>query len=302
MTIDISIIICTKNRSSDVREAILSIWGQPVSAFIRYELIVVDDHSTDDTRSVINDLLNRSPIKMRLISDPPGGLSAARNAGAYAARGRVLAFMDDDAEASQCWIESLWEEFSRHPKVSVIGGKTLLKWIGKRPAWISTHHERYLSGLDLGVEYLQINSPEIVVGANFSCLKEAWKLIGGFSNRFTLYGDERYFCSRVLARGGLIGYSSKAWVWHKVNPLRQKRRYFIKRAFMQGIADAKYFDSRNVKSANVRVFVYRLVYCLKKVSAQVLMEPRSVTEFSLYSEISYLCGRSFNALVRERGI
>ncbi|MEX0666254.1 MAG: glycosyltransferase family A protein [Acidimicrobiia bacterium] len=94
-----SVVIPTYNRSSIVPRAISSVLAQTVTDF---ELIVVDDGSTDDTANVVSAIRDD---RIRLRRQQNGGLSAARNAGAQIARGRWLTFLDDDDQALPCWLE-----------------------------------------------------------------------------------------------------------------------------------------------------------------------------------------------------
>lgn len=96
-----SVVICTFNRADMVGRAIRSVLAQTFEGF---ELIVVDDGSTDETPSMIASFEDR---RMRIIRRLNGGLSAARNTGIAAASGRYVTFLDDDDRADPGWLESL---------------------------------------------------------------------------------------------------------------------------------------------------------------------------------------------------
>ena len=96
-----SVVICTYNRANQVGRAIDSVLAQ---TFADYELLVVNDGSGDDTAAVLDAY---DHPRMRVIHRENGGLSAARNSGISAARGRFVAFLDDDDTVSPRWLDGL---------------------------------------------------------------------------------------------------------------------------------------------------------------------------------------------------
>ncbi|HEY9888211.1 MAG TPA: glycosyltransferase family A protein, partial [Candidatus Obscuribacterales bacterium] len=162
----ISAIICTHNRADYLGAAIDSLLTQ---AFDHYEVIVVDNASTDSTRSVVE---ARSPHpRLRYVHEPTLGLSVARNTGAQAATGEILAYLDDDAEASQGWLAALMAIYEQNPQVAIAGGKVTLLWPPNctPPRWLSTAMAGNLGAYDLGDEVVYITQPGLTPrGLNYS--------------------------------------------------------------------------------------------------------------------------------------
>lgn len=98
---DFTVVICTYNRAAVVPHAIRSVIAQTHRAF---ELVVVDDGSVDDTRAVVTAI---DDDRIRYVYQENGGLSAARNTGVDQARGRFVAFLDDDDEVLPEWLAEL---------------------------------------------------------------------------------------------------------------------------------------------------------------------------------------------------
>ena len=109
----ISCIIPTLNRSALLRNTLSSLINQNVSQDM-YEILIIDNGSTDDTREtsqhIIKEKANR---RIRYILEPEAGLLAGRHRGALEANGEVLVFVDDDIEATTGWLQAI----SRHSKI-----------------------------------------------------------------------------------------------------------------------------------------------------------------------------------------
>ncbi len=100
-----SIVVPTFNRASALTRNVRSLLTQETAS--PYEIIVVDNNSTDGTREKMRALAARAPEKLRYMTEHAQGVSAARNAGVLAARGGVIAFIDDDAVAHPGWLNAL---------------------------------------------------------------------------------------------------------------------------------------------------------------------------------------------------
>jgi glycosyltransferase involved in cell wall biosynthesis len=99
-SLDLSVVICTYNRSSLLVRALESLEFQE-PADLAYEVLVVDNNSSDDTRNVAQHFVEKRPPRFRYIFEPKQGLSYARNAGIANARAEDIAFTDDDVRS---WI------------------------------------------------------------------------------------------------------------------------------------------------------------------------------------------------------
>src|SRR6476469_8906505 len=122
---DVSVVVATYNRCDTVRVTIESLMNQERAGF-EYEVIVVDNNSTDDTRRTIDDLRNKPGYEnLYYFFEEQQGVSYARNRGIAAARAPVLAFTDDDIRPANDWVRSINDAFIRFPQADCIGGKVL---------------------------------------------------------------------------------------------------------------------------------------------------------------------------------
>ena len=131
----ISVIIPTLNRCEILADALTSVRQQTLPAD-QYEIIVVDNGSTDGTRE-LTERLNQDGCKpIRYIYEPQLGLHNARHAGARAAKGNVLVFTDDDATFDPGWLQAYAKAFAEHPEMAAAGGPVRPIWEASPPKWL----------------------------------------------------------------------------------------------------------------------------------------------------------------------
>jgi glycosyltransferase involved in cell wall biosynthesis len=179
---DISVILCTYNRCESLKSSIASLLAQDCPA-VRYELIVVDNHSTDHTRQVCDTMLSQSAIPARYLFESRQGVSFARNAAIQQAKAPILAFFDDDVCVSKNWLANIKRLFAEHPEISGLGGKVLPQWPDEIPVWLTQAHWMPLALQDYGDQPLRINNknPLGLVAANLALRREVFDRIGLFS-------------------------------------------------------------------------------------------------------------------------
>lgn len=238
----ISAIICTHNRDGYLGAAIDSLLAQD---FDHYEIIVVDNASTDQTRAVVESRLPHP--RLRYLYEATLGLSHARNSGARSAHGEILAYLDDDAEASTGWLTALSKIYQTDASVAIAGGKVTLIWPPNytSPAWLSTNMAGNLGAYDLGNEVVYITQPGLTPrGLNYSIRADFLKKMGGFDPHLGRVGtnllsnEELYMTEKALAMGYKVVYLPDALVAHNVAPSRLVPAWFIRRSWWQGISES----------------------------------------------------------------
>ena len=220
----VSVVVCTYNGSRTLAGCLqaLSRLDYP-----DYEVVVVDDGSTDATP----DVAARFPFA-RYQRQVNLGLSAARNAGLAAATGRVVAYTDDDCEPDPRWLRYLVAAMEDQG-VEAIGGPNV------PPAgdgWVA----HCVAASPGGPAHVMLDDrlAEHVPGCNMAFDREALQAIGGFDAQFRVAGDDVDVCWRLLDAGRRIGFAPGALVWHHRRTsvgayLRQQRGYGRAEAMLQ---------------------------------------------------------------------
>ncbi len=182
---DVSVVICTYNRCNLLIQALESLQHQE-TADVSYEILVIDNNSTDETRAITQSFIEAGPGRFRYIFEPKQGLSYARNAGIAAARAKIIAFTDDDVRVAGNWVSRIKAGFTAEPSVDFLGGKVLPHWDETPPAWLTRAHWTPLALLDYGDQPFHVDAsrPISLIGANCAFRKTAFDRVGLFRADF----------------------------------------------------------------------------------------------------------------------
>lgn len=178
---EVSVVVATYNRCEILPGTLESLINQEGGT--AYEVIVVDNNSTDDTRNVIDNLRAKPGYdKLTYYFEEKQGVSHARNKGIGAARASIIAFTDDDIRPARNWVSSISEAFKRFPDADCIGGKVLPESLTNFPAWLTDKYWTPLALLDLGDESLRLNVHKGagLVAANLAARASVFKDVGLF--------------------------------------------------------------------------------------------------------------------------
>lgn len=248
---NVSAIIPTRNRAAALQRTLESL-AQVDLAARAFEIVVVDNGSTDDTRGVFDRARARfASLTWKYCSEPVPGLLSGRHRGAQAAAGEVCAFLDDDVRVSGGWLAAVREAFQR-PDVALAGGPSSPLFATPPPAWleefwVSEARGRlctWLSLFDGGPAVKEID-PRYVLGLNFAVRRATLFQFGGFHpdcmpaalQRFQ--GDGETGLSLKLQRAGLPAlYHPRMALRHEVPAERMTPGYFEQRAYYQGVCDS----------------------------------------------------------------
>jgi glycosyltransferase involved in cell wall biosynthesis len=232
---DVSVIVCTRNRAGPLRSMLESACGLVAPANLAWELLVVDNGSEDDTVAIAAAFAARLPL--RLAREPVIGLCRARNSGVAEARGRYICWVDDDVRLDPQWLAAYAEAFARHPDAAIFGGRILPELEPPPAGWFVRYmHEWPLANLVAYRDPGDLESPialeggRIPWGANYAVRAEEQKRYHyneelGFSPRHKRTGEETDLIYRILADGGSGWWVPGACVRHVVPAERQTRDY-----------------------------------------------------------------------------
>jgi glucosyl-dolichyl phosphate glucuronosyltransferase len=237
----ISAIICTRDRSAYLARCLKALSRQTLSPQ-RFEVIVVDNGSSDDTGGVAASFC-RHHGNFRCIREERPGLAIARNAGIAISAADIVAFTDDDAEPEPSWLERTLARFREHPdEVAIVGGDVIPVFEAERPEWLTDELLRPLSaGLKWSTEPRFLRGGEWLVEVNAAYKKRVLQQIGGFPEHLGRVGELLLSgeggIDRVIRRAGFkLFYDPVILVRHNIPAARLTRTWFRRRSFWQGVS------------------------------------------------------------------
>ncbi|HEY6770490.1 MAG TPA: glycosyltransferase family A protein [Candidatus Sulfotelmatobacter sp.] len=244
----ISVILCTYNRCKSLAAALESVATSRLPASVEWEVVVVDNNSNDQTRVVAEEFAVGYPGRFRYLFEPKPGKSQALNSGVAAARGDVLAFMDDDVSVDPNWLDLLTAPLRGASEWSGSGGPVTLVWSCPPPRWLDTaraYSNAPLASFNLGEK--EIDMPEPPFGTNMAFRKSMFRKYGKFrtdlgpSPRTDIPrpNEDTEFGRRLISGGERLCYVPGAIVNHPVPEERLKKEYFLNWWYDKGRADIR---------------------------------------------------------------
>ena len=242
-TYEISVIIPSFNRAAFLRNNLESLLNQTFPKD-KFEIIVVDNMSTDNSKEVFDEFGQRAldcGLAARFIKEKQKGLLFTRHTGAIAAKAPLLAFIDDDCLCSEGWLDAVVKAF-RGFDADAVGGKIYIQWDREPPEWIKKY-EGCLGRLDRGPEARMIEGKEFIYGGNFCIRRERLLECGGFNPDQVgdyLVGDgEIGLVRKMQDRGWKIVWAPDALLWHCQTVAKNATEKDINRRYYNnGIASA----------------------------------------------------------------
>lgn len=239
---DLTVCICTHNRPRYVRDCLDGLRDQTV-ARDRFALILVDSGSAADAAGELGDLAAEYDARLVRLEHP--GVSAARNAGAWAARTHFIAYIDDDAVPAPDWVENILRaiaEPGRRP--ALIGGRILPKWEAPLPGWWPRSLRGVLSIIEHEGrgEYRTASVPKGLEPYAANIVVHVLSLLaaGGFGGAAGRYGeallsDEEVQLAWTLQDAGYsVRYDSRLVVYHQIQARRMRPEWLLSRLYWQG--------------------------------------------------------------------
>ena len=235
--------ICTHNRTHYLRHCLESLRQQNVG-LDAFEIVVVDSNSTAVAAAEMQRLVADLP-NARLVRVEEAGLSLARNAGALAARGDYVAYIDDDALAEPDWVEQIMRVVEEQPvRPAVLSGRALPVWEAPLPAWwpeslrgILTITEWEGSG-----EYRTSEVPAGLgpYGANMIVERAALLAVSGFAEDLGRRGglllsdEDVHLAWKLQDSGRSARHDSRITVHHCIQAVRLTPEWMLQRLYWQG--------------------------------------------------------------------
>lgn len=239
----VSAVLCSYNRGRFIIEAIESIFNQHYDKAL-YEVIVVDNNSTDNTLQLLQAYKEAHPhYHFRFVTEPNQGVAYARTRCAKEAKGEIVAYLDDDSKAQPGWLEGIAVFFDEHPDAYSVGGKITPYFLTEIPRWYSKYFFGLVGKFDQGNHVKQFTGQRYPCGANMAFRKKVFDEIGYFNHELGRSGkgliatEEKDIYLRILRFGKKVFYLPQAEVLHAVEANKFDKNYVYRHSMGVGAGE-----------------------------------------------------------------
>lgn len=266
----ITVIIPTYNRATTLKQTLESIGRQsyPVE---RYEVVVVDNNSTDNTKEIVDQWAATSTVPTTYVLERRQGVHHARNTAAKRSSADILYYTDDDMVADRDLLRNLVVGFQLDPRVVCVGGSVLPLWQEQPPRWVHKLCRNAILSLTDRTEFLVVAPDDPgIYSCHEAIRREAFLATTGFNPENTKgvwIGDGETGLNRQLrSRGGRFAYVANSITHHIIPASRMTQSYLNARLANQGNADA-YTAYRDRRYSNARLMINVLFHAARMLAA-----------------------------------
>lgn len=283
----ISVIIPTYNGCEILRKS-LPTWFNQTLPQEAYEVIVVDNRSTDDTRAMVEQLIKDKP-NFRYLYEPKPGATAARHAGAYKAKGAYLVFADNDGLFNPECLASISEVYEQNTKCAAVACRLDILWDKEAPNWIVPYLS-LLGQLNYG-DKINYRTDYYMNGGLMSVRKDVFERLGGFNPDLIgpyLIGDgDLGFVNKLHAENALIGWAPKAKMLHmQLVAKHGSKRGMALHFYNNGIADS--YAQYREQEFNMNVVMWKYLFVqicvMVKKWVQYLVRSKELETYFAYKQ------------------
>lgn len=241
---EISLVIATCNRSASLSALLDSLAVQTLPPD-RWEAVVADNNSADDTAAVVARFAAGHPgLNVRRTVEPRPGVSYARNRGIEESRGRIIAVVDDDETVVPGFLESYALFFREHPEAAAAGGRVTAAYETEPPRWMSRYTARPIAGvLDSGQRLREFPEGRFFAGGNLAVRRSVLDKVGLFDTALGRTGEkwlsseEKELYYRIKSAGGRIYYLPGADIYHHIPAARLTPEHLRRVSVMNGASE-----------------------------------------------------------------
>jgi glycosyltransferase involved in cell wall biosynthesis len=227
----VSAVICSYNRARFIISAVESIFGQDFDRN-RYEVIVVDNNSTDNTVALLEQYKKAHPdYNFSYYVEYNQGVAYTRTRCAAEAKGEIIAYLDDDSMAKPGWLSKTVSFFDAHPEVYSTGGKITPVFLTGIPDWYSKYFFGLVGNFDQGPKEKRLTGARYPCGANMAFRKKVFEEIGYFNTELgrkgtgLLANEEKDIYLRILEKQHEVWYLPYVEVLHNVESNKFDKNY-----------------------------------------------------------------------------
>lgn len=269
MTASISVVLCCHNSARRLPPTLKHLAAVKVPPGMDWEVLVVDNASTDDTAACARTLWAGAgePAPLRVLSEPRQGLNYARWAGIRAARGDIISFVDDDNWVDAGWLEVITEVFLTEPRVGAVGAWAEPVCDGQIPAWFERVQQLYACGPQGPAAGPVPAARGYLYGAGLSVRRAALLELDarGFAPRLVgrsgaslAGGEDSELCRALAGAGWVLWYEPRLRLRHFMPAGRLTIEYARRLSFEMGRAAVRLETARPVPSRRRASMLLRL--------------------------------------------
>jgi glycosyltransferase involved in cell wall biosynthesis len=245
----VTVVLPTFNRSHIVTQVLETICAQDYPKDF-YEIIVVDNNSSDGTEAIIKRFALGRNINIRYVKEARPGLVFARHTGAANAKGNIVLYGDDDAFYEPNWISAVVDVYERHPEVGAVGTSIEIRWDKPPSDWVRLY-EPYLGQINYGTDCV-VGVGLSINGGSFSVKKDILLSLKGFhpgqKGEYILGDSENGLCRKLATAKIPVGCTAKTTAWHfqlaeKNGTFKDLRRRLHNNGICQAYEDTFYGKS-----------------------------------------------------------
>lgn len=248
----ISFVICTYNRAQYLHDTLQSLLKNEADPN-RFELLIVDNNSTDETPAIVRQFTYDYPNHhIQYIKESEQGLSFARNRGIKEAKNPIITFLDDDISTDIDFINSWLQFFDNHPNAQCAGGRIEVQFDDPRPRWMSHFLLPLLGHHDLGNTIKKYKRQRYPFGGNMAFKRSVFEKHGFFDTELGRKGnqlkasEEKEFFQRLKKANTNIYYVPNATLYHRVDKQRLTKEYIKRQAVGLGQSIALQLQDKTV--------------------------------------------------------
>ncbi len=270
---EISLIICTLNRDEMIADVLESADKQTLGKE-NFEVLIIDQSDNDKTKA----LAEKYP-DFRYIRLSSKGASVSRNEGIKQSNGKILVYVDDDVLFDENYLLEISEFFKNSDlKPDMVGGKTIVKFLGDKPEWLEGPLMGILAHSDYGDEPFIFNAhpKHVPYTCNMAIKKECAEAAGGFSvfisnieQKFPI-NEDVMFAHEVKNKGFNLVYNPKMFVYHRMPAKRLTYDYYKSKYYSHGKSDAfLYYMLKMFKKKDIPLKIF---VCAKRILESLILK------------------------------
>jgi len=260
-----SVVICTYNRAASLCRALQSMAAQQFDAS-RFEVVIVDNNSSDDTEEQVADFIQNNPgLQVRYFKESNAGVSYARNRGVRESQGEYIVFLDDDETVWNDFLSHLDAFFKAYPHALLCAEPVVPLYEGTPPHWLSPYTEAMLTGAYHKGEHVKYLKTSDYPGTGHATFKrELFFKYGDFNTGLgrkgssLLGGEDKDFFLRLINNGVTCYYVPEATIFHHIPSHKLTDEFFDKLTFSIG-------QSERLRTKNISRPAY-----YKRIASEVI--------------------------------